>query len=201
MSETLISKPAFVSKLINSKKFRDSYAYELVRTGIPFQMRALREQRNWKQLDLANAAEKPRSVITRLESPSYGKLSLKSLFEIAAAFEVALMVKFVPFSRLVREYEDVSPLALTAKNITDEEEVGRLEAWARSVSLAPPETIDDSRPRFDQIFAELQKGGQRGTLATYEEFLRRKREQSEVKDTAPLESPLAMKAAGGSQWK
>jgi transcriptional regulator with XRE-family HTH domain len=130
MSESLLSKPDFVSRLIRNKKFRDSYSYELVRTGIPFQMRALREQRGWTQADLAEAIGKPRSVITRLESPGYGKLSLKSLFEIASGFDVGLMVKFVPFSRLLREYEDVSSEALACKGIFSERE--RLQRWANA---------------------------------------------------------------------
>lgn len=132
MSETLISKAGFVSKLLKSKKFRDSYCYELIRTGTSFQMRSLREERGWTQADLAQATGKPRSVITRLESPKYGKLSLASLLEIASGFDVALMVKFVPFSRLVREYEDLSPEALSAKSVSDSEEIAKLQEWATS---------------------------------------------------------------------
>ena len=40
-------------------------------------------------------------TISRLEDPNYGKLTLKTLKRLASAFEVGLMVRFVPFSELV----------------------------------------------------------------------------------------------------
>jgi transcriptional regulator with XRE-family HTH domain len=124
----LRSKASLVRKLLESKKAREAYVFEHVRNGVPFQIRTMREERKWTQGDLGNAAGKPRNVITRLEDPNYGKLTLKTLFEIASAFDVALLVKFVPFTRLLREYEDVSPSALSASNI--HQEAGQLKAWA-----------------------------------------------------------------------
>lgn len=138
MSESLLSRSSFVSKLLKNKKFRERYVYEQVRNGIPFQIRALRKKHDWSQADLGEAAGKPRPVISRLEDPNYGKLSLKTLFEIASAFEVALLVKFVPFSRLVKEYEDVSWQVLAAPSVTDAEEVARLEAWSTDSAMPEP---------------------------------------------------------------
>lgn len=144
MSESLLSRSNFISKLLRSKRFRDGYVYEHVRNGIPFQIRALRNEREWTQSDLGEAAKKPRTVITRLEDPNYGKLSLKTLFEIASGFDVALLVKFVPFSRLVREYEDVSWQALGAKSVTDEVEVAKLKAWGAEATMVEPILIAGS---------------------------------------------------------
>jgi transcriptional regulator with XRE-family HTH domain len=138
MSESLLSRPSFVSKLVKNKKFRERYVYEQVRNGIPFQIRALRKKHDWSQSDLGEAAGKPRPVISRLEDPNYGKLSLKTLFEIASAFEVALLVKFVPFSRLIKEYEDVSWQVLAAPSVTDAEEVAKLQAWSTDSVMPEP---------------------------------------------------------------
>jgi transcriptional regulator with XRE-family HTH domain len=132
---TLLSKINLVKQLFESKKFRDAYVYEHVRNGIPFQIRALRKDRNWSQLELAEAANTSRTVITRIEDPNYGKLTIKTLLQIASAFNVALLIKFVPFSRLVREYEDVSWQALGVKSVADKEEVAKLEAWASGQSI------------------------------------------------------------------
>jgi len=142
----LLSKLELIKKLIGNKRFRDSYVYEHVRNSVPFQIRALREERGWTQGGLGEVAGKPRNVITRLEDPNYGRLTLKTLFEIASAFDVGLLVKFVPFSRLVREYEDVSPSALSAKSIL--EEAGPLKEWA----LAKDMGIDsDAKIRIEAI--------------------------------------------------
>ena len=41
------------------------------------------------------------NAISRLENPSYGKATLTTLKRLAAAFDVALIVRFVPFGQLV----------------------------------------------------------------------------------------------------
>lgn len=128
--ENLLSRARLVSQLLKSRKARDAYVYEHVRNGIPFQIRALRKHREWSQSQLAEEADTSRTVITRIEDPNYGSLTLKTLYQIASAFDVALLVKFVPFSRLVREYEDVSHAALSAQSVSDEAEAEALEAWA-----------------------------------------------------------------------
>lgn len=41
------------------------------------------------------------NAVYRLESPTYGKATLTTLKKIAAAMDVALIVRFVPYSELV----------------------------------------------------------------------------------------------------
>ena len=125
----LQSKTALIAKLLTNKDFREAYVYEHVRNGVPFQIRAMREERGWKQGKLGEISGKPRNVISRLENPNYGTLTLKTLLEMASAFEVALLVKFVPFSRLLREYTDTSQSALSATGILNETRV--LTKWAQ----------------------------------------------------------------------
>jgi transcriptional regulator with XRE-family HTH domain len=126
---SLQSTDDFVSKLLNNKKSRAAYVYEHIRNGIPFQLRAMRDKRDWSQADLAERTKKSRTTITRLENPNNEGLTIKTLLELASAFDVALLIKFVPFSRLLKEYEDVSSEALNAKSITDKEEIEVLKKW------------------------------------------------------------------------
>lgn len=128
---SLSYRKTVVARLLQSKEYRDAYVLEHIRNGVAFQIRTLREDRNWTQGDLGDAMEKPRNVISRLEDPNYGKYTLTTLIETAAAFSVGLLVKFVPFSRLVREYEDVSPARLSARSITSTDEVAALLEWAK----------------------------------------------------------------------
>jgi hypothetical protein len=80
-----------------------------------------------------------------MEDPNYGNLTLNNLLKIAAALDVGLLVKLVPFSRLVREFEDLSPEAMSAPSFI--EELSVLEAWAATTpakSTADPGSMNPS---------------------------------------------------------
>jgi transcriptional regulator with XRE-family HTH domain len=87
---------------------------EHVRTGISYQIRALRAQRGWSQKKLAEEIGKPQSVVSRLEDPDYGKLSVQTLLEVASAFDVALLIQYVNFPEFLKRTRDVSQEALRA---------------------------------------------------------------------------------------
>ncbi|MGH6899454.1 MAG: helix-turn-helix domain-containing protein [Geminicoccaceae bacterium] len=97
---------------LSSKEFRDAFVAEHLKTGVAYQIRALREKRGWSQAELGRRAGKPQSAISRLEDPDYGRLSLKTLLELAAAFDVALLVQFAAFSELLKRFSNLSPEAL-----------------------------------------------------------------------------------------
>jgi transcriptional regulator with XRE-family HTH domain len=87
---------------LKDKEYRDAFVSEHINTGIPFQIRTLREQRGWTQEDLAiHTGMKQEAISSRIENPNYGKLSLSTLKKIASAFDIGLVVRFVPFGDLV----------------------------------------------------------------------------------------------------
>lgn len=146
----LLSRYELVGKLISNKKFRDAFVSEHIKTGMPFQLRTMRDERGWTQGDLAKAVGKPRNVITRLEDPNYGKLTLRTLIEIASGLNVGLLVKFVPFTRLLREYEDLSPSGLSAPDIA--KEIRALKVWAKE-DHADSQSVVTQTPVFASIGA------------------------------------------------
>ncbi|MFZ2162504.1 MAG: helix-turn-helix transcriptional regulator [Sideroxyarcus sp.] len=114
-------------KRLKSKGFRDAYVKATIEQGIAYQIRALRTQRGLSQKELAlKLGKTQQSAIARLEDPSYGKFSLSTLEELSAAFDVALLVKFVPYSRLLEETDDLSPAAISAESF--EVEYPKIEA-------------------------------------------------------------------------
>lgn len=104
---------------LKSKSYRDTYVAEHVRTGIAYQIRALRTQRGWSQKRLAEEMGKPQSVVSRLEDPDYGKVSVQTVLDGAAAFDVALLVQYVSFPEFLRRTRDVSPEALQADSFDE----------------------------------------------------------------------------------
>jgi transcriptional regulator with XRE-family HTH domain len=115
------------------EEFRHEYMMDQVRSYIAFQIRALREQRRWSQEDLAKEADKTQSVISRLEDPDYGKLSLQSCLEIAVAYDLPLLVQFVEWDDWLYRMSNVSPSALRKRSFDAEkllEKHRRLSATA-----------------------------------------------------------------------
>jgi transcriptional regulator with XRE-family HTH domain len=77
-------------------EFNDAH----VADTLAFQIRAMREARGWSQQELAQRAGMKQARISQLEDPDYVRPSLSTLLRLKRAFDVALDVKFVPFSEL-----------------------------------------------------------------------------------------------------
>jgi len=111
-----------MEKIINKlqdKTYRTSYVRSHIETGLSFQIRINRKARRLTQYDLADQINTPQPNISRLESCSHIP-SIPTLLKLAEAFDCALLVKFVPFSRLIDETKDLSPEALTAASFIED---------------------------------------------------------------------------------
>ena len=102
------------------KEFREAYAEAAVEQGIAWQVKTNREMRGLTQKSLAELTHSRQSSISRMEDPEYGRHSLSALMKIAAAFDCALLVKFVAFSTLARESQCLSSDRLYAPSYTEE---------------------------------------------------------------------------------
>lgn len=112
---------------LRNKKYREAYVSDHIAVGVPYQIRTVRMQRKWSQAELGRRtkSKKPQNVISRLEDPNYGKLTLQTLKEVVSALDAALLIKIVPFSRFIAEHENVSPEALKADSFAEEDAVIR----------------------------------------------------------------------------
>lgn len=85
-------------------EYRRAYIEGHAKDTIAFQLRRMRLANEWEQKDVAAKLGNPKlqPMISRYENPDYGKYSVTTLLELANAFDVALVVRFVKFSELLR---------------------------------------------------------------------------------------------------
>ncbi len=128
-----------LAEQLRNKEYRDAFVAAQIRVGLPMQCRALRESREWTQPHLATAAGMSQPRISEIERPGERKLNLETLLRLASAFDVALQVRFVPFSRLA---DDDDRLDLDNFYVEPFEEdianLARLEEQMKSVTVLGP---------------------------------------------------------------
>ena len=110
------------------KEFRDAFVEAHIDNGIAYQISGMRRDRDWDQKTLAEKAGTRQAVISRMEDPDYGRLSITTLKKIAAAFDVALEVKFVPFSEFVGSVRSLCTEFYTPPAFDQDEDMSRIIA-------------------------------------------------------------------------
>jgi transcriptional regulator with XRE-family HTH domain len=97
----LVSSKSLWSRLRRNPETRTRFVESHLSKTLALQIRILREQTRWSQEELARRVGMNQNAISRLEHPGYGKATITTLKRIASAFDVALVVRFQPFSQLV----------------------------------------------------------------------------------------------------
>lgn len=144
MSAIYPSTDAFLKEL-SQKEFRAAYMADQVRTGIAYQIKAMRDQdgRKWTQEQLGELMGKPQSNVARLENPDYGKVTLTTLLEVAKTMDVALTVQYVEWDEFFERMADVSPSALEKKSFDLEVLKSRVkEGWEKSKPINVNGTLE-----------------------------------------------------------
>lgn len=91
-----------IAESLQDKEYRDLFFQEEINTGIPLQIYAMRTARGWTPELLAERANIDVETVTRLEEMDGEPIALDILEKLASAFDVALVVRFEPFGRLVK---------------------------------------------------------------------------------------------------
>lgn len=90
-------------RMTKSVAARNAYVQAEVVTALAHQIRAIRIQRDWSQFDLAKKMGTTQAAVSRLEDPSYGRMSIKTLLDLSRVFDTGLRVQFVSLVTMLHE--------------------------------------------------------------------------------------------------
>jgi transcriptional regulator with XRE-family HTH domain len=128
------------ARLARGKEHREAFVDSEIDIGLPFQIKAIREARDWTQKELAEKSGKHQSVISQLETPGYGSLTLSTLRKLAAAYDVGLMVRFVSFSELARRASHLSDADMKIPSFSDDQTLTTTATTSRGEFIARTST-------------------------------------------------------------
>ena len=105
---------------------RQTHAADLeqVKTLLARQITLMRGDRS--QTSFGKLIGKPQSVVSRLEDPSYGKVTLQTLLDIASALDVSLVVRFASHDAYRKLMQDTPLDVLQPHRQPNKKEVSRL---------------------------------------------------------------------------
>ena len=135
---------------LSNRNARRAYVEAEVLNGLAHQIRVLRQQRNWTQAHLAKCLGTTQAVVSRLEDPSYGKFSLRTLLQLSNVFDVGLFVRFMPFTKLLQATEKLDRANFEAESYeTEAEVVGTFTESAKHwLLVSPPSSCSQSWTHF-----------------------------------------------------
>jgi len=120
---TIDDKREQIWQSLNDSEYRHQFVEEEINVGIAFQIRSLRDRQHLRQTDLAKLLgdKRKQPLLSEWENPNYGKYTLGTLKDLAKAFDVGLLVRFVPFSTLVNwtvnlTSDDIAPPSFGEEN-------------------------------------------------------------------------------------
>ena len=122
--------------LLRDKDFRDHFTADQVYELLAIQVRQLREKRQWTQAELGTRAGMQQVQVSRVENPDYKGARLTTLSKLAHAFDVALIVRFAPFSELADWLAHLSPASF--EPVSFGEELSTLEYGASQTRAVAP---------------------------------------------------------------
>jgi transcriptional regulator with XRE-family HTH domain len=149
-STHLNSLDYLIERIKRSPEARANFVESHVDKNISYQIRSLRDRQGLSQEELAAKVDMNQNAISRLESPERGRPTITTLKRLAAAFDVALVVRFVPFSKLVKWVsgtpfveDGLSTESLAVPNFDEELKSGALELPATTITpefIQPPDS-------------------------------------------------------------
>ncbi len=123
---------------VRDYKYRHEYVSANIVNGLAFQIGLMRDAQEWTQDELANRCGETVESISRLEDPNDDGYTLKSLLQVAKAFDVALLARFAPFGELADWVINLNDEKLTPLPYENEQ----LNLFSQVETIIDPDDIE-----------------------------------------------------------
>lgn len=135
---------------LHDSEFRKQLIDEHINVGIAFQIRGLRNRQKLRQEDLAKQLGVKQPLVSAWENPNYGNYSLNTLKDMAKAFDVGLLVRFVPFSTLVSWTLNVTPNVIAPASFDEEGHPAMILPTADTSPITDTKDTDVYEPKPEE---------------------------------------------------
>lgn len=125
-------------RLAEDKDFRRRFFRGQAQDEIAMSIKALREKRHLRQLELGKKSGMKQSAISRIEQADYSGWSFDVLFRVADALDAKLRITFEPIENVIQQYK-----AKEAK-VDTEYRAEAFQSVAEVPSYQPPQYIKRS---------------------------------------------------------
>ncbi|MBN1191722.1 MAG: helix-turn-helix transcriptional regulator [Dehalococcoidales bacterium] len=155
---TTVDKRKQIRESLKDTDYRHQFVEEEINVGIAFQIRSLRNRQNMTQEELSKKLDKRQPLVSSWENPNYGKYTLATLKELAKAFDVGLLVKFVPFSTLIDWSVNLKPESIAPPSFNEEQSSYFWQEIIEDISnnSIDANQIENTASSLDANFANIQ---------------------------------------------
>lgn len=109
-----------IASELGDEEARRQYADELLDAALALQIKTLREQRGLTQTELAERASMGQSQISEMEQIDHSPGTVNTLRKIAAALDLALVIRFESFGQFLEEVSQLDRESLERESYADD---------------------------------------------------------------------------------
>ena len=153
---------------IRNREYRHGLVAAQIEIDLPLQLRALRKQRGWTQPEMAERTGMKQSRFPVMEKPGGARFNLDTIRRLAEALDVAVIVRFAPFSELVDWSNNFNPDTFTVPSFEEELGIGDAGAIHKVQSMANRRKESEESQRTGSALDSVPQGLQGGkAMADY----------------------------------
>ena len=110
-----------LAEKLRDPEYRRAFVAAQINIGVPFQIRAILKNRpGWTQETIGKRAQMLQPRISGLMTPGRTRPNIETLRRIAEAFDCGLIVRFAPFSELVKWSQEFDPETFSVPGFDDD---------------------------------------------------------------------------------